>query len=96
MTKKSKIFTIPDLTGLATGLKLSGKRIVQCHGVFDLLHPGHLKHLEFARELGEILIVTITADKHVNKGPNKPVYNETLRAESPCILKMGKVSDSSI
>lgn len=58
------------------------KIIVQCHGVFDLLHIGHMKHLHHAKSLGDILIVTITADKFVNKGPGKPHFTEHLRAEA--------------
>ena len=56
------------------------KVIVHCHGVFDLFHPGHLNHLELAKDLGDILIVTITPDKYVNKGPNRPVFNEKIRS----------------
>jgi rfaE bifunctional protein nucleotidyltransferase chain/domain len=64
------------------GLKRKGKRIVHCHGVFDLLHPGHIKHLEAAKKKGDVLVVTITKDEHVNKGPGRPVFNHFLRAES--------------
>ena len=49
------------------------KKLVLCHGVFDLLHIGHIKHFEDAKKQGDILIVSITPDKHVNKGPNKPI-----------------------
>ena len=50
-----------------------------CHGVFDLLHIGHIKHLKKAKQQGDILLVTITPDKFVNKGPGRPVFNEFLR-----------------
>ena len=46
------------------------------------MHVGHIKHLNKAKELGDKLIVTITADKYVNKGPGKPVFNQELRAEA--------------
>lgn len=59
-----------------------GKKIVQCHGVFDLLHIGHIKHLEAARKHGDILLVTITPDRFVNKGPHRPAFPEGLRAEA--------------
>ena len=52
-----------------------------CHGVFDLLHLGHLRHLKQARSEGEVLFVSITADAFVNKGPDRPVFGERLRAE---------------
>src|ERR1051325_10575286 len=58
-----------------------GTRVVQCHGVFDLLHPGHVRHLEAARKLGDRLVVTITADRYVNKGPGRPAFPEQVRAE---------------
>jgi rfaE bifunctional protein nucleotidyltransferase chain/domain len=51
------------------------KRLVLCHGVFDLFHYGHLKHFESAKSMGDILIVSLTADKYVNKGPNRPYNN---------------------
>ncbi len=53
--------------------------LVQCHGTFDLLHPGHIDHLQQARALGDRLVVTITADRYVNKGPGRPVFNEEQR-----------------
>lgn len=58
------------------------RKVVQCHGVFDLLHIGHIKHLNHAKSVGDILVVSITADKFVNKGPGKPHFNEYLRAEA--------------
>ena len=57
------------------------KTIVQCHGVFDVLHIGHIKHLQKAKALGDILIVTLTPDRYVNKGPGRPYFSEQLRAE---------------
>jgi rfaE bifunctional protein nucleotidyltransferase chain/domain len=51
------------------------------HGVFDLVHLGHVRHLESARRRGDLLIVTVTADAFVNKGPGRPAFTEQLRAE---------------
>lgn len=59
-----------------------------CHGTFDLLHPGHIKHLISAKNYCDLLIVTITADKFINKGPNRPVFNQRLRAESIAALSV--------
>lgn len=67
--------------------KDAGKRLVHCHGVFDLLHPGHVRHLETAKKEGDILVVTVTADRFVNKGPGRPVFNHDLRAESLAALE---------
>ena len=56
-------------------IKLTNKKIVLCHGVFDILHSGHIMHFREAKSYGEILIISITADKFVKKGPNRPFYN---------------------
>ncbi len=77
-----KLKTLHELAEIIQELKEQGKIIVQCHGVFDLLHPGHIKHFEAAKKLGDFLIVTVTSDKHVNKGPNRPQFNQTLRMET--------------
>ena len=61
-------------------------RIVQCHGVFDLLHVGHIKHFQSAKEHGDILVVTLTPDHYVNKGPNRPCFTAQLRAEAIAAL----------
>ena len=57
------------------------KLVVHAHGVFDVFHIGHLKHLEVAKLNGDVLIVSITSDKYVNKGPSRPLFSENLRAE---------------
>ncbi len=62
------------------------QRIVHCHGVFDLLHIGHVRYLEAAAKLGDILVVTITPDQYVNKGPNRPAFPAELRAEHVAAL----------
>lgn len=78
---RNKVLTIEELGSVATSAKAEGKKVVLCHGVFDLLHMGHVRHLEMARHEGAVLIVTITADLYVNKGPGRPVFSEQLRAE---------------
>ncbi len=59
----SKIKTLEELQQITTDLKSKGKKVVHCHGVFDLLHIGHIKHFEEARSLGDCLVVTITPDE---------------------------------
>ena len=49
-------------------------KIVLCHGCFDILHYGHLMYLEFAKKQGGYLVVSVTADRFVNKGPDRPVF----------------------
>src|SRR4030042_629892 len=83
----SKIKDVKELSEIVPSLKNSGKKIVQCHGVFDLLHPGHIRHLEAAKRQGDVLVVTITRDAYVAKGPGRPVFNEQLRAESISALE---------
>ncbi len=67
-------------------LRQAGTRVVQSHGVFDLIHPGHILHLEEARALGDVLVVTLTADAFVHKGPGRPYFNEQLRTRSLAAL----------
>ena len=66
--------------GLAR-LRAQGRRIVHCHGVFDLLHVGHLRYFQEAKAMGDVLVVTLTTDRFVNKGPHRPAFPEQLRAE---------------
>ncbi|MCC7447711.1 MAG: adenylyltransferase/cytidyltransferase family protein [Anaerolineae bacterium] len=84
---ESKIKPLAELVELIAGLKASGQRIVHSHGAFDLVHPGHIRHLEAARQQGDVLIVTITPDRYINKGPNRPVFNQRLRAENIAALQ---------
>jgi len=82
MPHSRKILPINDLASKVEELKKKGKTVVLCHGVFDLMHPGHIKHLQAAKKAGDFLVVTLTPDKYVNKGPGRPVFNEVLRAET--------------
>jgi len=79
----SKIRTIDELSKLERG----NKKLVLCHGVWDLLHPGHIEHLKAAKRQGGILVVTVTPDEYVNKGPGRPVFNQNLRAETIASLE---------
>lgn len=76
-----KIVTVSELTKIVPRLKRKDQTIVHCHGCFDFLHVGHLRHLEEAKEYGDVLIVTITSDRFVNKGPCRPVFNHHDRAD---------------
>lgn len=78
---QAKILPIPELAERIKVLRKANKTVVQAHGTFDLMHLGHVRHLEAARKLGDVLVVTITADRFVNKGPGRPVFTEMLRAE---------------
>ena len=61
--------------------------VVLCHGTFDLMHAGHIRHLRRARQEGDVLMVTLTGDAHVGKGPGRPVFREDLRAETLAALE---------
>lgn len=81
-----KVRELEQLADLVAASKAAGKRVVHCHGVFDLLHVGHLRHFEAAKKLGDVLVVTITPDRFVNKGPHRPAFTEALRAEALAAL----------
>lgn len=80
-TVNAKIKSIDELHALLAATRAL-KTVVQCHGVFDLMHIGHIRHFREARKLGDILVVTVTPDRYVNKGPHRPVFTESLRAEA--------------
>src|SRR5436309_10576870 len=81
MLVTTKIKDIHELAAELASVR-RGRTVVQCHGVFDLLHIGHIRHFQEARKSGEMLIVTVTPDRYVNKGPHRPVFTELLRAEA--------------
>lgn len=83
----SKVTDLETLGKTVAALKREGKRIVLAHGVFDLLHVGHIRHLREAKALGDVLVVTLTEDSRVNKGPGRPAFTETLRAEALAALE---------
>ncbi len=60
-------------------LKRENKTVVLCHGVFDLIHPGHIIHFEQAKNMGDVLVVSLTSEKYVRKGPGRPYFNDELR-----------------
>ena len=72
-----------DAAALVRGHRSAGRRIVFTNGVFDLLHPGHVRYLQAARREGDALIVGINSDRSVraNKGPSRPIMPEHERAE---------------
>ena len=77
----AKIKTIEELGEIARAAQAQGRTVALCHGVFDLVHLGHVRHIQAARNEGDVVIVTITADRYVNKGPGRPIFPENMRAE---------------
>ncbi len=86
MSMNRKILPLAELAAKLEVLRAQKKTIVLCHGVFDLLHPGHIRHLQEAKNLGDCLVVTLTRDAFVNKGPGRPAFTHSLRAESLAAL----------
>lgn len=82
-----KIKTLAELGGIAATAREKGQKVVLAHGVFDILHVGHKRHLDIGKRHGDLLIVTLTTDKFVNKGPDRPVFAEKLRAEMIAALE---------
>ena len=82
MLNRNKIIEIDRLAKIISGQRNKNKTIVHSDGLFDILHIGHIRHLEQAKRLGDILIVTITPDRFVKRGPGRPIFTETLRAEA--------------
>ncbi len=78
---RKKIHDLTALPHLMAAERERGRAIVLCHGVFDLLHAGHVRHLDEAKAQGDVLVVTVTADAFVNKGPHRPAFADGLRAE---------------
>jgi rfaE bifunctional protein kinase chain/domain/rfaE bifunctional protein nucleotidyltransferase chain/domain len=72
----------------AVGAFPRAERVVMCHGTFDLVHPGHLRHLAFAKSKGAVLVVSITTDEHVTKANLRPYVPEELRALNLAALEL--------
>ena len=81
-----KIHSLDSLAKIVTKFRAKRKKIIHCHGVFDLLHIGHIKHFQEAKTYGDKLVVTITSDKFVNKGPGRPAFNQINRLEAVASL----------
>ncbi len=74
---------IKSLNNIVTELSQLSKTkvVIHCHGVFDLLHIGHIKYFQEAKSMGDVLIVTITPDHYVKKGSGRPAFSENHRTE---------------
>ncbi len=96
---KKKIYPLDQLNEISVNKTKNNKKIILCHGTFDLLHAGHFRHFQDSKNLGDILFVTITSDKYINKGPGRPIFNQYLRAEMIASLSyvdyVGIVDDPS-
>ena len=73
---------------IRSALKKDNKKIILCHGVFDLLHIGHIQHFHEAKSMGDILVASVTAAKFVRKGPDRPYFDDRQRLEFLAAIKM--------
>ena len=79
---RAKIVTLPELLARRQAARKAGRKVVQCHGCFDIVHPGHIRHLRQAKGSGDILLVTITGDESWTKRAGAPLIPQELRAEN--------------
>lgn len=83
LPRPGSLMSVAEAVRWTARLRHKGRHVVFTNGVFDLLHPGHLRYLQNARRLGEALVVGLNTDRSVraNKGPGRPVTPERERAE---------------
>ena len=88
---KNKIKTAEEIVKIV-GNRPRQKKIIMCHGNFDIVHPGHIRHLMFASSRADILVASLTCDVHITKGDNRPYVPEELRAINLSVLDMVDLS----
>lgn len=79
---EEKIIPFAQAAGFFEKIRGAGKTIVQCHGIFDLVHPGLISHFEAARAKGDVLVVSITGDASIENRAERPYFGEALRVKS--------------
>src|SRR3989344_3514302 len=86
---RQKIKKINELKKIVAELRAKGKKIITTNGVFDILHIGHIRYLQEAKKLGDVLILAINSDSSTKKikGPKRPLNNENDRAEALAALE---------
>ncbi len=87
MNYKEKIIDFDEAGRFFKKIKLN-KKVIHCHGVFDLVHPGHIRHLSFCKSKADILVVSITPDKFIKKGIYRPLVPEKIRANNLSVLEL--------
>src|SRR5216684_5270579 len=84
---RRKIKTVDELCDVI-GSRPRTKKVIMCHGVFDLVHPGHIRHLLYAKEKADILVASLTADAYITKAQYRPFVPQDLRALNLAALEM--------
>jgi D-beta-D-heptose 7-phosphate kinase/D-beta-D-heptose 1-phosphate adenosyltransferase len=89
------VLSLDEAATFVAEAKARGLKVVFTNGVFDLLHPGHVRYLTTARSLGDVLVVGVNSDRSVreNKGPSRPIISERERAE---VLEALSVVDAAV
>jgi rfaE bifunctional protein kinase chain/domain/rfaE bifunctional protein nucleotidyltransferase chain/domain len=85
--RATKLMSLEQLLAFRERARADGRTVVHCHGCFDIVHPGHVQHLQFARAQGDLLIVSVSADPHVAKGVDRPLIPDDLRAQNLAALE---------
>ncbi len=82
MTNPRKLVDLQQLRTIIADLRAAGQRVVFTNGCFDIIHPGHILHLQQARQEGDVLVVALNSDASVRqlKGPDRPVFSQQERA----------------
>ena len=84
-----KILELDKLTECIDHLReQESTKVILCHGVFDLLHLGHIKYFQESKSFGDLLIITVTPDEYVRRGPGRPIFSAQQRAESIAALSV--------
>ena len=86
MSTRTKLLSIERAAECVREAQAGGETVVMCHGCFDIVHPGHIRHLQHASKLGSRLLVTITGDQMMAKGSGRPLIPQELRAENLAAL----------
>jgi len=84
---KGKIKSVAQLCA-AIGPRPRAAKVIMCHGTFDVVHPGHIRHLMYAKSKADVLVVSLTADEHITKANFRPFVPEQLRAMNLAALEM--------
>lgn len=87
MNPSRKVVSVHAAAETVRRAQREGRTVVLCHGCFDIVHPGHLRHLTWARRQGDMLVVSVSGDAAVRKGVGRPLVPEALRAENLAALE---------
>src|SRR2546430_13580946 len=84
---RRKVKTRDELRA-AIGPRPRARSVIMCHGTFDLVHPGHIRHLMYAKSKAEALVASLTSDSHINKANFRPFVPQDLRALTLAALEV--------